>query len=224
MKTVSIFLNLFLLACISIFGQNKWDAGILLSPSISQIDRESFSKYYNEIFPFNEGIRVNWQYHKFYFSSGFLHLTFGEQRSGEVSTTDQPEGGVGYFTQKTKIRGNFFPFNVNYIVVDEKKIQLYTGVGLYTGYFYSQKFYPGYRDPIPMKIVSTFYVGVNAGLGVKYRLSDRFSISFNPGFLYQLRKEIPHEDMPAFTPRLWLVSFDLGIYYQFGIKEENDKP
>lgn len=218
MKTVTIFISL-LLACISISGQNKWDAGILLSPSISQIDRESFTKYYDEIFPFNEGIRVNYQYHKFYFSSGLLHLTFGEKWSDEISTTDQPEGGLAYYTQKIKIRGYFLPLNVNYIVVDKKKIQLYAGVGLYTGYIYSQKFYPGFREPIPMKIVDTLYVGVNAGLGIKYRLSNRFSILFNPNFLYQLRKEIPHEDMLAYTPRLWLVSFDLGIYYQFGKKE-----
>ena len=214
------FLSFFLMVFIG-YTQDRWGVGVILSPSISQIDEQSYSQYYEPIYPFNGGIRLDFKYRRLELSYGILHLTQGKKFDGKVTIPSDPEGGTGTVTQKTKIKGFFMPLNVNYFVLDKEHIGSYVGVGLYTGYIYSQTFDPGYSNPVNIVLFDKLYFGVNVDMGVVFRLSPRFNIIFGPNILYQLRKEIRHDDFPAFTPRLCTMSFDVGFFYRFGGIEKN---
>jgi hypothetical protein len=219
-----LFILLFFFPYIS-KSQNKWETGAFFAPSISKIDEQQFSKYNNPTFPVNYGIRINYNYKKFVFSSGIVHLTQGKKWIMRHVGND-PEGSEGTVPQKIMIYGWYIPINVNYNFLNRKKISLLSGLGLYTGYIYSQRYYYDLvtKDFNEIQYLDTLGFEFNASISLKYNLSEKFCFIITPDFLYQIRKKIPYvtDHIPP-TPRLWSAMLEIGFYYKFGSnKEENE--
>ncbi len=197
----------------SILAQNKIEIGLLGMPSFSTINTGGNTKFYKYIHPFNYGLRVNYRMRKLYFSTGILHLTQGTKFRTEITTTDNPEGGIGSFDIFLRAKGIIFPINCDYIILKTDGILLYAGLGLYNGYIYSQQQVTvlGFSD---IEIVNKYYCGFNMDIGLKVKLREHFSLDFRPNFVYQLRKNLP-TDKYVWTNRLMSFSLDIGFYYSF---------
>jgi len=225
MKKLSLLIATLLFFQFTSIGQNKWEAGAFIAPSISKIDEQQYSKYYDPIFPINYGIKINYNYKNFVFSSGFVHLTQGKKWILTYVGND-PEGSIGTVPQKIVISGLYIPFNVNYIFLNKKKISFLSGIGFFSGYIYSQKYHKIVGEEIEqIEYVDSLAFELNISLSFKYNFNETFCLTVTPNFLYQIRKNL-HKIEPShygYTPKLWSGMLEIGFYYKFGKKEEKEE-
>lgn len=217
-------------------AQTKMDAGIVFIPSITNIHANHDLEQYKSLFAMNYGLKASLVKEKFAFSTGLLHYTQGAQFQVEQSTVNIPEGTGEFFDVFIRIKAIMIPLSVDYLIKISEQTQLFAGLGLYTGYIYSQQmentsipenyqpdpfFTPHYpvQRFIDLDFFDDIYLGINAGLGVKYLISQKFNFQIRPNLLYQIRKKQPEEKY-AWTNRLISYSIDVSIFYSFGSNQE----
>jgi hypothetical protein len=73
---------------------------------------------------------------------------------------------------------------------------------------------------LDVDIFNEFYLGMNAGIGLKQTIFDKFSVQLRPNLLYQIRKKLKPVEKYAWTNRLMSYSLDVGVFYRFGGNQE----
>lgn len=219
-------------------AQTRIDIGLTAIPSLSTFNSGGQFKYYKYIHPFNYGLNTTFNKGKFIFSSGILHLTQGTKLEVSLTTSTNPQGTEGFFDVFIRIKAIAIPINADYILISKNKTEIFAGLGLYSGYIYSQQqentsIPENYQPPsniiyaggppkrfTDLDIFDKYYFAGNAGIGVRRFLNDKWSFQFRPNFLFQIRENLP-ADKYAWTNRLMTFSFDVGLFYN--IKAENKK-
>jgi hypothetical protein len=227
MKTTLSTIVLALCLC-GINGHAQTEIGALISPSASNAHTGTSMASPQYIFPFNYGIKISHTHKRFVFSTGLLHLTQGMKYEIEARNENNVRTGEN-FDLITRAKAITIPINIDFNFISTSKTNVFAGVGLYTGYIYSQQQentgFPKYWAPDPnitypdppqrFVDVQTFdplYFGINAGVGIKQQLTDKLSLQARPNFLFQLREELPEASF-AWTNRLMTFSLDVGVFY-----------
>jgi hypothetical protein len=235
-KQISLLLVLFaFIFSISLKAQTRYDIGLEFAPSMSKIYNKKISNYYQYIYPVNYGIRFAARHNHFIYSTGVMHITQGSMLFLDVSV--DPEGGTGKSTFYIRAKSIMIPFNAEYLMISNKKLEFSGGLGLYFGYIYSQQF----EDPFAeerqnggiitlytpqrfrdINMFNDFYFGINAGISLRVFFNDYLSLLLRPNYLYQIRTKSEHNDLVG-TNRLSSLSMEIGLFYSFGSNSRNSK-
>lgn len=212
--------------------------GLTAIPSLSTFNTSGQFKYYKYIYSLNFGIRASFKKQKFIFSTGILHLTQGTKFDVLQTTSSNPQGTGESFDVFLRIKAITIPINVDYIFISKNKLEVFAGLGLYSGYIYSQQqentsIPKNYQSPsniisaggLPTRftdldIFDKYYFAGNAGIGVRHIFNEKWCFQFRPNFLFQIRENLL-ADKYAGTNRLMTFLFDAGLF--FSIKTETQK-
>lgn len=205
------------------------EVGIIVAPSATNFYTGNTSIENQYTFPVNFGLGLSHAYKRFTFSTGLLHFTQGMKfEVEERNENNLPTGET--FDIIIRAKAIIVPLNIDYNFVSKTKTKLFAGVGLSTGYIYSQQLEntafpndwmttdPNTTNPDPpqrftdVQFFNDVYFGLNARVGIKHRLSDKFSLAIRPNLLLQLREELP-EATYGWTNRMMSFSLDFGLYY-----------
>jgi len=228
MKKPTLFLILILTTTISVNAQ--FEVGLTGIPSISTFHAKGQDLSETYIYPLNYGLSVNYHLDRFMFSSGVLHFTQGRKFELEETSTNNPEGTGEFYDVYFRARSLMVPLLAHYKFIQGSNSSLFGGIGIYTGYIYSQEqentsipedWQPdpsvNYSYPVgrftEQDIFSDLYFGLNIGIGWNQKISDNLSLQLRPNFLYQLREEQP-KSTNAWTNRMMTWALDFGIYYR----------
>lgn len=226
MKKTTLLLALIL----ATIAKAQLEVGLTGIPSLStfHVKNQDLSGTY--IYPLSFGVSVNYDVNKFRFSSGLLHYTQGKKFVFAEASENNPGGTGENFDVFFRAKSIMLPLLAHYKFIQKPKSALFGGIGIYTGYIYSQeqedtsipedwKPDPSVNYPFPVgrfteqDLFDDFYIGVNIGIGWSQELSDKFSLQLRPNFLYQLQEEQPHSTN-AGTNRMMTWALDFGIYYR----------
>ncbi len=225
MKTKSLISSLLVILSISLKAQ--LDLGITGMPTASAFHYENINPQKNSIYPVNFGLNVNYNYHKFTFSTGVLHLTQGVRFDLDNASEENRNGSETY-DLFDRNRSVVLPLLVNYNILQGESYSFFAGTGLYMGYMYSQEqentAYPEDWQPDPTKtyplsvgrfveneIFDPFFVGINFGIGWTQKLTEKLIFQLRPNFLYHLRETSANN---PYGIRLMTWSLDIGFYYR----------
>ncbi len=197
-------------------AQGKFSAGLVATPSASTFMISGSSSTYEYIFPLSFGARVKYQLGDFTISSGVMQLSQGYQFDVDETTISNPQGTGNTYQHRYKSKAIAVPINVDYEVASIGKTSIIGGFGLYLGHIYSythQTNDPLYNRTDYVVQYEPFFLGLNAGAGMSYRLNQKFSFEARPNIIFQLPTD--HSSEYKTGARQLTYGLDLGIYYHF---------
>ena len=214
---------------ISISAKAQTEVGIALMPGISTFHTGGANVNFDYRATFSYGFKVNHHINRFTISSGLLHLVQGKKDVWKLTSEDGSSTGnldVFYHTKSLVV-----PLNLDYDIVSKSGSRFFVGLGLYTGYLYSEYqdntpiiervVFPDGEEQLPEKtdqhVFNDLYLAINAGIGWQKDFNENFSIQLRPNVLYQLRESLPKENY-AWTNRLLSFNLDISLFYRFGEK------
>ena len=220
---------------ISISAKAQTEIGIALMPGLSTFSDRSEIVSYDYRTTFSYGLKVNHHINRFTISSGVIHLFQGNKLAFEESSVDNPEGTGETFDLHYHTKAFVIPLNLDYDIVSKPGSRFFIGLGLYTGYLYSeyqdntslnnQTIHVAGGQSFQMRNLATtdydqfndLYLAINAGIGWQKGFNENFSIQLRPNVLYQLRESLPKENY-GWTNRLLSFNLDISLFYRFGEK------
>lgn len=233
MKNSTLILAILLSVCC--IADAQFELGLVGSPSISTIavtDRkikdQDFSDSYT--FPISYGIRTNFKFQRFIFSTGILHLTQGRKYEVKKTSLTYPEGTGEYYDIYIRARTLVVPLNLDFMFLKTSNSIFLGGFGLYIGRTYSQeleetsfpkdwKAQPHIPPPHSLgryreiMMFEDLYIGVNFGLAWRREITDHISFHLRPNFLYMLQDPAPYS---LDDNRLLSFNLDIGVFYRLG--------
>lgn len=204
-----IFLAILFSVALAFQSKGQISIGAEVSPTFSNIltDKDYLKRDY--VFSVNYGIRANYETKLFQYSIGVFHLKQGGKYEIERTSPTQPDGTGEIVDVYDWTKSIMVPVNFDVFLLKKENTKLYTGLGFYSGYIYSQeRDFDG--DPFDFEMFNDFYFGLNFGVGLKQQLNNSLGLTFRPNVLYQLsgsKKELVADfNMMSFL-------LDIGIYY-----------
>jgi hypothetical protein len=210
------------------------DLGVVTSAYLSDIHINYNFDIYKKIWTFNYGLVSQFHFKKLSFSNNICHLTHGANMP--YSTSASPMGGIGTSTIYIRIKSYSLQLQTDYNFISKNTVKIFAGIGIYNSYVYYQKMYDPlakYSQPNPniihanlppefseLNLVNNFSFLASTSCGISKQFKSKTIITIRPGFLYQLRQNLPSATH-GFTPRIYSYTFDFVITSRVFDREKN---
>ena len=220
-------------------ARTRFDIDFDAIPSLSTFNTAGKFEDYKYIYPLNYGIRISFKKQKLIFSAGILHLTQGTKLAVLGTSSNNPQGAEYYFYVFFRIKAIAIPINVDYILISKNKTEVFAGLGLYSGYIYSQQqentsipknYLPPsnviYAGGAPTRftdvnIFDKYYFAENVDIAIRHFFNKYWGFQFRPSFLFQIKGNLPSNKY-AWTNRLMTFSFDTGLFFNLNSQTKKE--